>query len=164
MGQGSGPDGFRRIDPDRGRFQAHARPRYRDGGIWARRRQHPFAERKVRPEELSQGHSLVGADSRRFRGGAQRIAAPWLGESDLLSQMNSGAPTAPQPAWTMTITMRSPSATLPKWRLNSQSSWSPESSELPRDWFANSVRTGSRRQGLEVMLYCSMAPRDIARS
>ena len=37
----------------------------RAGRFRARRRQHPFAERKVRPEELPQGHSLLGADSRR---------------------------------------------------------------------------------------------------
>ena len=63
--------GSRRLDPDRRGLQAHARPRHRAGGLRPRRRQHPFAEREVRPEELSQGHPLLGADpwrrSRRRR-------------------------------------------------------------------------------------------------
>jgi len=33
--------------------------------VWARRRQHPFSEREIRPEEFPQGHSFVGANSRR---------------------------------------------------------------------------------------------------
>ena len=41
----------------------------------SRRRQHPFAEREVRPQELSQGHPLLGADSGRAGGGAALSAA-----------------------------------------------------------------------------------------
>ena len=70
MGQGSAADRLRRLDPDRRRFQAHARPRYRAGRLRPRRRQHPFAEREIRPQELSQGHPLLGADSCGARGGA----------------------------------------------------------------------------------------------
>ncbi len=47
VGQGSGADGFGRLDPDRFGFQAHPRSRYRSGRLRARRRQHPFAEREV---------------------------------------------------------------------------------------------------------------------
>ena len=47
VGQGSAADRLRRIDPDRGGFQAHAWPRHRAGGLWPRGRQHPFAEREV---------------------------------------------------------------------------------------------------------------------
>ncbi len=65
VGQGNRPDGFRRLDPDRRGFQAHARSRHRAGRFWARRRQHPFSEREIRPEEFPQGHSFVGANSRR---------------------------------------------------------------------------------------------------
>ena len=71
VGQGGAVDRFRRIDPDRGGFQAHARSRYRAGRLRPGRRQHPFAERKIRPEELPQGHSFVGANSRRVRGRAR---------------------------------------------------------------------------------------------
>ena len=35
VGQGSGADGVGRLDPDRGGFQAHARPRHRAGGLRA---------------------------------------------------------------------------------------------------------------------------------
>ena len=43
----------------------------RAGGVRPGRRQHPFSEREVRPQELSQGHSFVGANSRRARGSAE---------------------------------------------------------------------------------------------
>ena len=67
VGQGDRSDGLRRLDPDRRGFQADARSGYGAGGFRSRRRQHPFPERKVRPEEFSQGHSLVGAHSGRTR-------------------------------------------------------------------------------------------------
>src|SRR5438874_11205593 len=37
--------------------------------IWSRRRQHPFAEREVRPQELPQRHPLMGADFGSVGGG-----------------------------------------------------------------------------------------------
>ena len=61
------------LDPDRRGFQAHARSRYRAGRLRPRRRQHPFAEREIRPEELSQGHPLLGADLWRIRGGGEVV-------------------------------------------------------------------------------------------
>ena len=75
VGQGSAADRLWRLDPDRLGFQAHARPRYRAGRLRPRRRQHPFAEREVRPEEFSQGHPLLGADSwRRSRKRRSRVS------------------------------------------------------------------------------------------
>ena len=38
---------------------------FADGRLRARRRPHPFTEREIRPRELSQGHPLLGAHSRR---------------------------------------------------------------------------------------------------
>ena len=70
VGQGNGADGLGCLDPDRRRLQAHARSRHRAGRFRPRRRQHPFAEREIRPEELSQGHPVVGANSRGACGGA----------------------------------------------------------------------------------------------
>ena len=70
VGQGRAAGRLWRLDPDRLGFQAHARPRYRAGRLRPRRRQHPFAEREIRPEEFSQGHPLLGADSRGVRGSA----------------------------------------------------------------------------------------------
>ena len=74
MGQGGAAGRLRRLDPDRRGFQAYARPRQPAGRLRSRRRQHPFAEREVRPEELPQGHPLLGADFGRARGGAALIA------------------------------------------------------------------------------------------
>ena len=75
VGQGDGAVRLRRLDPDRRRFQEDARPRLAAGRLRPRRRQHPFAEREVRPQELPQGHPLLGADSRRARGIAAVSAA-----------------------------------------------------------------------------------------
>jgi hypothetical protein len=52
-------------------ISADPRPRHRAGRLRPRRRQHPFAEREVRPQELSQGHQRLGADPRRVRGGEE---------------------------------------------------------------------------------------------
>ena len=77
MGQGGAADRLGRLDPDRGGFQADARPRQPAGRLRSRRRQHPFAEREVRPEEFSQGHPLLGAYLRRVRGGGE-VDANWV--------------------------------------------------------------------------------------
>ena len=63
VGQGSAADRLRRLDPDRGGFQAHARPRHRAGRLRPRRRQHPFAEREVRPRRASTRASAPGRGS-----------------------------------------------------------------------------------------------------
>jgi uncharacterized protein YhfF len=81
--------------------------------------------------------------------------------------MSSGAHIARQPVWNMTITMRSPSATARKWQPNWQDSWSPESSGLPQDWSANSVRTGEPPPavgGYVVLLDGADRPRAIWRT
>ena len=68
VGQARSPDRFGRLDPDRCRFQDDARARLAAGRLRPRRRQYSLAERKIRPQELPQGHSLLGAHSRGARG------------------------------------------------------------------------------------------------
>ena len=62
VGQDRGDGGRGRLDPDRGRLQARARHGHHHGRLRARRRPRAFAEREIRPHELSQGHALMGAD------------------------------------------------------------------------------------------------------
>jgi uncharacterized protein YhfF len=56
---------------------------------------------------------------------------------------------------------------VPRWRQNWRNSWLPESSAPPRDWFANLVRTASRRRssgGYVVLLDGTGRPRAIWRT
>ena len=69
VGQGGGADRLRRIDPDRRRLQAPARPRHAPDRLRPRRRSHSLAQREIRPHELPQGHAKLGADSRGARQG-----------------------------------------------------------------------------------------------
>ena len=76
MGPARGIRGLRRLDPDRGLLPHRARHGRDAGGLRARRRPDPLAQREVRRGELPQGHPVLGADPGR----ARRLSAdapPW---------------------------------------------------------------------------------------